>query len=220
MQTSLGPTVDSGPPPVQVSVLSDNWDTQCDQWFWLKQSPGKVPPPPSLQETNGWASALGAQPAGALRLQLTAQSLPGQPVVLHVLYIRVVSSRPAPEGIGYTTGSGCGGGLQPAAFDVDLDASAPRAKAVPGTVGNGETATVSTFPYQISASEAQVLDVDAHTKDQDVSWYLELLWSRGDRHGTLRVDDHGKPFRTIGLKGDPAYFYNGSAWERTPGPSE
>ncbi|MEU6283169.1 helix-turn-helix domain-containing protein [Streptomyces sp. NPDC047028] len=203
-----------GAPPVAVSVLSDNWDTQCGQWFALPQSPDKVPPPPSLQETNAWAAALGGIPGGHLRLQLTAQSLHGQPVVLHALYVRVVSSAPAPKQNGYTPGSGCGGGLTPASFAVDLDVPVPRAKPAPGLDVARKTPT-SNFPYQISTHDPQVLDVDAHTSDRVVSWYLQLVWSCGDRQGTLRVDDHGRPFRTAGLKGDPAYFYDGSAWAKS-----
>ncbi|WP_329367371.1 helix-turn-helix domain-containing protein [Streptomyces sp. NBC_00669] len=205
------PAAGSSSPPVQVTVLSDNWDTQCGQWFLLRQPPGKVPPPPSLQQDDAWAGALGGVPAGDLRLQVTAQSVSGQPVVLHALYVRVVSSTAAPKGNGYTPGSGCGGGLEPASFAVDLDTTAPRARPVRGYVDDGSTPVLSTFPFQI-ARDSQVLDVDAHTSDRDVSWYLELVWTCGDRQGTLRVDDHGKPFRTVGLKNDPTYFYDGSAW--------
>ncbi|MEZ0064072.1 plasmid maintenance system antidote protein VapI [Streptacidiphilus sp. MAP12-20] len=210
---------ESAPPPFQVSVLSDNWDSQCGQWFLLNQPPGKVPPPPSLQQTNAWAAALGGIPAGDLRLQLTAQGVPGQPVVLHTLYVRIVSSSPAPKRIGYTPASGCGAGLDPASFAINLDAAVPRAKAVAGLVGDGLTATIANFPFQISATDTQVLDVDAHTTDQDVSWYLDLVWSSGNRQGTLRIDDHGKPFRTAGLKGAPAYFYDGTTWSPTSPPT-
>jgi hypothetical protein len=108
--------------------------------------------------------------------------------------------------------------LTPAYFDVDLDAAAPRATSAAGFEGNDRPHLVADFPFQVSGSESQVLDVDAHTVDRDVSWYLEILWSCGDRQGTLRVDDHGRPFRTAGLKGDPGYFYNGRAWEPTDVP--
>ncbi|MFJ6212209.1 helix-turn-helix domain-containing protein [Streptomyces sp. NPDC092296] len=209
-------TPESAPPPVQVTVLSNNWDTQCGQWFLLPQPPAKVPPPPSLQETNAWAAALGGIPAGDLRLELTAQGVPGQPVVLHALYVEVVSSRPAPKGTGYTPASGCGAGLDPASFAIDLDTAVPRARPVAGYVGNNETPAISDFPFQVSASDSQVIDVDAHTADHDVSWYLKLVWSCGDRQGTLRIGDHGKPFRTAGLKGDPSYFFDGTTWSPAP----
>ncbi|AXI78770.1 hypothetical protein [Peterkaempfera bronchialis] len=87
---------------------------------------------------------------------------------------------------------------------------------MPGQVGSNRAAAVSDFPFRVSADDPQVLDVDAHTADRDVSWYLKLVWSCGDRQGALRVDDHGRPFRTAGLKGDPTYFYDGTAWSPAP----
>lgn len=203
-------------PPVQVTVLSDNWDTQCDEWFLLPQEPAQVPPPPALQQTNAWGAALGGIPAKDLRLQLTAQGRPGERVVLHALYVKVVSSTAAPKGNGYTPASGCGGGLDPASFDIDLDANVPRASPVAGRVGNGETPVVADFPFKVSVSDTEVLDVDAHTLDHDVSWYLDLVWSSGTRQGTLRIDNGGTPFRTTGLKGRPLYFYDGTRWASTP----
>ena len=200
-------------PPVQVTVLDDNWDSQCGQWFLTDRSPGRVPPPPSPQGTNSWSTALGGLPAQDLRLQLTAQAHPGTPVVLHALYVRVVSSATAPRGNAYTPADGCGGGIDPASFHIDLDARRPRAHAVQGTVEHGSPSTLIDFPLQVSATDPQVLDVDAHTEDHDVSWYLDLVWSCGSRQGTIRVDDHGAPFRTVGLKGDHRYFYDGSAWQ-------
>ncbi|MFJ8476093.1 helix-turn-helix domain-containing protein [Kitasatospora sp. NPDC094011] len=200
--------------PFHVNVLTDNWGSPCGQWFLSGRAPGQVAPPPDTAAVDGWAAAQQAVPAGHLRLQLTAQGATATPVVLHAAYIEVVSSRPAPKGNAYTPGSGCGGGLTPASFAVDLDASAPRAVPVPGKEGEVKTAT-SDFPYRVSDTDPQVIDVDATTASQDVSWCLYLLWSSGDRQGRLRVDDHGRPFRTAGLRGAPAYFHDGKAWSRT-----
>ncbi|WP_042428612.1 helix-turn-helix domain-containing protein [Streptacidiphilus anmyonensis] len=205
----------NGQPLISVNVLADNWDMQCGQWFLMQQQPGKVPPPPSLEQTGAWASALGGVPGGHLRLQLTVQSTNGQPVVLHALFVHVISSKPAPKGNAFTPGSGCGGGLDPASFAVNLDQPVPRTTPVAGYVGNGVTATVTNFPYQVSAGDPQVLDVDASTVGRDVSWYLELSWSSGDRQGQLPITSQGRPFRTVGLQGDPAYFYDGTAWSHT-----
>lgn len=52
-----------------------------------------------------------------------------------------------------------------------------------------------------------MLNIDAGTAAQDVGWTLELVWSSGDRQGVLPVNDHGKPFRTSGMKGAPSFFY-------------
>ena len=213
--SSASPAAD--PAPVQVDVLSDNWDTQCGQWFLIDHTPTQVPRPLSLEQTTAWANALGGIPADDLRLQLTVQAVPAQQVVLHALYVNVVDRAPAPTGgYGYTPASGCGGGLEPSFFGVDLDADTPRTKPVTGFDDNGERAKPSDFPYLVSANDPQVLDIDAATAGQNVTWYLTLVWSVGNRHGSLRIDDHGRPFRTVGLHGLPTYFYDGTAWKPAP----
>ncbi|MFE1312146.1 helix-turn-helix domain-containing protein [Streptomyces sp. NPDC058755] len=194
-------------PPFHVNVLTNNWDQRCDQWFLLQSPPGRVPPPPAGQATDGWAGALGAIPAGHLRLQVTVQGTNSRPVVLHALYVHVSGARKAPVGNAYMMGGECGGDLAPASFAVDLDAQDPSAKPVPGHEGN--TATRATnFPYKVSVDDPEVLNIDAATDGKDVSWYLELRWSSGDQQGTTRIDDRGKPFRTAGMRGDKAYWYN------------
>ncbi|MFE3765405.1 helix-turn-helix domain-containing protein [Streptomyces sp. NPDC059104] len=199
--------------PFTVNVLPDNWDSPCGQWFALDKAPGAVPPPPAGQATEGWARALDAVPAGHLRMQLTVQGTEGKAAVLHALYVHVVSGRKAPGWNAYTMGAGCGGALVPASFAVDLDDASPRARPVPGKEGERPTASTD-FPYKVSATDPQVLNIDAATLGQDVSWYLELAWSSGDRKGTTRIDDHGRPFRTVAQNAGHSYWYNANnnAW--------
>jgi hypothetical protein len=71
------------------------------------------------------------------------------------------------------------------------------------------------LPYRVSAQDPEVLLVKARTQTCDCRWYLELDWSSQGRTGTLRVDDHGKPFRTSGIKGLPHYWYVEHGWDRT-----
>ncbi|WP_433353438.1 helix-turn-helix domain-containing protein [Microtetraspora malaysiensis] len=200
------------PAPFHVSVLTDNWGSVCDQWFLSARTPAQVtPPPPPSGRIDSWAAAQRAVPAGHLRLQLTAQGASATPVVLHAMYVQVVSTQPAPKWNAYTPGAGCGGELGPASFAVDFDAAGPHAVPVPGWEGARKTAPTN-FPYRVSDSDPQVINVDATTRSQDVSWFLELVWTSGDRQGTLRVDDRGRPFRTAGLHGAPSYFHNGTSW--------
>lgn len=205
------PAPQATPAPLSVNVLSDNWDSACGDWFYATKPPSAVPPPPGLPDVALWAAPLHAVPGSHLRLQVTLQGAAGQPpVVLHTAYVRIVSTGPAPAGYGYTMGSGCGGGLDPTSFALDLNADSPHLRTVRG-VGDSP-ATAVDFPFQVSASGPQVINLDAATPDRDVTWYLELVWSSGSQQGTLRVDDHGKPFHTIGLAHDPLYFYNGHRW--------
>ncbi|MGW2748620.1 helix-turn-helix domain-containing protein [Streptomyces sp. NPDC001450] len=217
--TDAGKPSDSGgtsagiAPPFHVNVLTNNWDSPCDQFFLLQRPPGSVPPPPASQATDGWAAALGAVPAGHLRLQVTVQGSSSRPVVLHALRVRTTSTRTAPKGNAYMMGSGCGGDLAPASFAVDLDVPSPNAKPVPGHEGNIETRATN-FPYKVSVDDPEVLNIDASTAAQDVGWYLELTWSSGDQHGTARIDNRGKPFRTVGMQGDKAYWYNADGTDK------
>ncbi|WP_330331017.1 helix-turn-helix domain-containing protein [Streptomyces sp. NBC_00536] len=218
--TPPGTTPSSGTPaprsasvPFTVSVLTNNWGSPCGQWFALDQEPGKVPPPPARGATDGWASALHAVPAGHLRMEVTVQGTDSNPVVLHALYVHTVDSGKAPAWNGYTMGSGCGGELEPASFAIDLDAASPHPRPAPGHEGARPT-PITDFPYKVSATDPQVLDIDASTLGHDVRWYLELAWSSGDRQGTTTIDDHGRPFRTTALTTGRQYWYNAgpNAW--------
>lgn len=105
---------------------------------------------------------------------------------------------------------GCGGALTPRYFDVDLDKDRPIARPADGN-DTGVKIPAMRLPYRVSAEDPEVLLVDARTKTCDCSWYLELDWSSQGRTGTVRIDDHGRPFRTTGIKGLPMYVYDTSA---------
>ncbi|SOB81205.1 helix-turn-helix domain-containing protein [Streptomyces sp. 1331.2] len=210
------PSPEENTAPFHVNVLADNWGSPCGQWFLSSRTPSQVAPPPdSAARTGSWAAGQHAVPAGHLRLELTALGKNPTPVVLNDVYVHIVSTQPAPKWNAYTPGAGCGGALVPASFAVDLDSPSPHAVPVAGREGTKKT-PVTDFPYRVSDTDPQVIDVDATTLSQDVTWYLELKWNSGLSHGTLRVDDNGRPFRTVGLRGAPGYFYNGKAWAPSP----
>ncbi|CAM5229869.1 helix-turn-helix transcriptional regulator [Streptomyces violaceorubidus] len=114
-------------------------------------------------------------------------------VVLEDLHVRVKSSGAPLNWDQYVMGNGCGGQVNTTAFDVSLDLGTPTATPIGGQ---------RDFPYSVSESDPEVFKVNAHTSGHDVSWYLELEWSSGARHGTTRVDDNGKPFRTSASRDD------------------
>ncbi|MFH8403168.1 helix-turn-helix domain-containing protein [Streptomyces sp. NPDC018019] len=202
--------------PLTVDVRTNNWDDPCDRWYMLDKPPTEVPPPPSGPDARGWANALGAVPGGHLRVSLAVQGTGDEAVVLHSLTVRTTARTASAAGSAYSMGNGCGGGLTPASFDVGLDAAQPRTRPVAGEQGDRKIPATD-FPFKVSASDPQMLYVDAHAAANDVSWYLELEWSSGGRRGTLRLDDHGRPFRTSAMKGRPAYLYryDQNVWEPT-----
>ncbi|MFC4606307.1 helix-turn-helix domain-containing protein [Streptomyces maoxianensis] len=204
--------------PLRVGVSSYNWEEPCGQYYLLDQAPEAVPPPPAPQDNRGWARALGGVDGGHMFLQLTATGKTADSVVLNAVHVRVVARSAPLDWKAYSMSYGCGGGITPQTFDIDLDAAHPLVKPVAGQDGD-TVVPAKDFPYKVASNDPQVLNLDLHTEGHDVSWYLELDWSSGDRRGTVRVDDGGKPFRTSAIEGRTEYGYwpDKSAWVEQPG---
>ncbi|MFI2187104.1 helix-turn-helix domain-containing protein [Streptomyces sioyaensis] len=209
---ATGPgTVDRAGLPVSVDVRPYSWEDPCSQRYLVDRDPGEMPPPPAEQDARGWISALGAVSADSQLVQVSVQGAGDETVVLHALRVRVVGSSAPPAWNAYSMGVGCGGGITPKVFGVSLDAAQPRI-----APQNGQR----DFPYKASERDPEVFKVIARAGARDVRWYMELEWSSGNRHGTLRIDDNGEPFHTSGMAGRPQYDYplGGSKW--IPAPKE
>ncbi|MFB7866257.1 helix-turn-helix domain-containing protein [Streptomyces sp. NPDC056069] len=200
-----GPSAAS-PAPLSAGISSYNWAAPCGQYYVLDQPPGNVPPPPTPQDARGWARALGGIDGGHMQLQLTVTGRTQAPVVLTALHVRVVERGKPLDRDAYSMGDGCGSGITPQTFDVDLDAPRPYLKPVAGQDGD-RLVPAKDFPYKVATGDPQVLNLDVHTEEHVASWYLELDWSSGAEHGTVRVDDGGEPFRTSAVEGRPTYGY-------------
>lgn len=196
--------------PLTVGVRPYAWVDPCSQHYLIDRGPGQVGPPPVEQDAPAWVARHGAVSAAGQFLQLTVQGTGARTVVVDSLTVRTVSKATPlawnDYAMGYP-GVGCGGGLPTHTFSVALDAARP---ALVPEAGHQD------FPFTVSESDPEVYYVSADASAYDVRWYLELSWSSGSRHGTLRVDDEGKPFRTSGENGRPDYEFplGGSAWER------
>lgn len=194
--------------PLTVDIEPYAWESPCSQRYLSDLPPGRVEPPPSEQDAPGWVAANGAVPSGEQFLKLTVQGKGQETVVVKRLTVRMAGKR-APlawndYAMGYP-GVGCGGGVPTRFFTVALDAARP------GVVPEAGHAN---FPFKVSESDPEAYYIRADASAYDVSWYLELAWSSGDRTGTLTVDDHGRPFRTSGNNGRPAYEFplGGEKW--------
>jgi hypothetical protein len=188
--------------PLTVTSRPYAWESPCSQTYLVDEDSAKVPPPPTEQDAPSWVSALGAVSADSQYLELTVQGTGKDTVVLQSLNVRVVESGAPLAWNAYTmgyVGVGCGGGVPTHSFDVGLDASRPVATPKSGQTG---------LPYKVSESDPEVLYVTAAAASHEVRWYLELAWTSGTRHGVLRIDDQGKPFRTSGMSGRPKYGYS------------
>ncbi|RXS67580.1 XRE family transcriptional regulator [Streptomyces sp. TM32] len=191
-------TADRAGLPVSVDVRPYTWEDPCSQRYLVDRDPGEMPPPPAEQHARGWISALGAVSADSQLVQVSVQGAGDETVVLHALRVRVVGSSAPPAWNAYSMGVGCGGGITPKVFGVSLDAPQPRIAPQGGQ---------RDFPYKVSERDPEVFKVSARAGSRDVRWYLELEWSSGNRHGTLRIDDNGEPFHTSGMAGRPQYDY-------------
>ncbi|MEV5797066.1 helix-turn-helix domain-containing protein [Streptomyces collinus] len=221
---SASPTPDAGPSahrtdagdggqdgaavPLTVSTRTYAWDDpQCEGKYLVDRPPARVSPPVMGQDVPGWVKAQGAVAADAQRVALTVQGTGDDTVVIESLHVRVVDSSPPPAWNAYLGSSGCGGGVETRSFDTDLDAGHP---VIVPKAGQRDV------PYKVSQSDPEVLYITAHARTHDVHWYVELQWSSGGRQGTIRIDDHGRPFRTSGSPGRPVYEYllGGTEWYR------
>ncbi|MFF6778646.1 helix-turn-helix domain-containing protein [Streptomyces sp. NPDC012637] len=196
----------TAPAPLSVGISSYNWAEPCGQYFLLDQDPGHVPPPPPPQDTRSWGRSMGGIDGGHMQLQLTVTGRTQAPVVLGKLHVRVVERHEPLDRAAYSMGDGCGSGITPQTFDVDLDAPRPYVKPVAGQDGD-RVVPAKDFPYKVATGDPQVLNLDVHTEQHAASWYLELDWSSGDEKGRIRVDDGGEPFRTSATEGRPTYGY-------------
>ncbi|MEV3857499.1 helix-turn-helix transcriptional regulator [Streptomyces sp. NPDC050095] len=210
--TTTGPAApptgsgDAAATPLTVSTRPYVYDNPCSQHFLVDSEPGQVgPPAPTEQDAPRWAASYGAVSSGEQRVALTVQGTGKETVVLTKLYVNVVSTGAPLAWNDYSMGVGCGGGVGTKSFDVDLDNGRPTV-----TAKNGQR----DFPYKVSESDPEVFYVNAHTTGRDVRWNLSLEWTSGDRHGTVRINNDGTPFRTSANTDRPGYDYplGGSEW--------
>ncbi|TXS56307.1 hypothetical protein [Streptomyces sp. t39] len=200
--------------PLRVGVSSYNWDSPCGQYYLLGRAPAEIPPAPPPQDHRSWARALDGVDAGGMRLQLTATGKTRDSVVITAVHVRIVGRAEPLAWNAYSMGEGCGSGVTPQTFDVDLDKPRPVLRPVAGRQGD-ITVPATDFPYKVASNDPQVFNLHLHTASHDVRWYVEVEWSSGDRRGTLRIDDEGRPFRTSALQGRPLYDYRpdlGGIW--------
>jgi hypothetical protein len=199
-------TRSDAPLPLAWTADSQIWNGGCDHDYVIQKEAHQVPPPPVEQDAGAWAATQGAVPGRRTTVQIAVQGKSSTAVVLKALRVRIVSRGTQVSGNAYAMGQGCGSDLSPRSFSVNLDVNRPIAHARPGDDSGRPTPAVQ-FPYRVSAEDPEVLQVTATTEAHDCRWYLELDWSSQGRTGTVRIDDHGRPFRTSGIKGLPHYWY-------------
>ncbi|WP_106971803.1 helix-turn-helix domain-containing protein [Streptomyces xylophagus] len=200
------------PAPLTWTANSQVWTIHCSHDYVVDKSPAQVPPPPAPENAGAWAAKQHAVHGHDTNIEISVQGRTSTAVVLEALRVRVVGRTAPAHGTAYAMDQGCGGGLVPRYFGVNLDARRPLALPAAGSDDLGNRTPALHLPYRVSAQDPEVLLVKAQTQTCDCRWYLELDWSSQGRTGTLRIDDHGKPFRTTSIKGLPHYWYSAKGW--------
>ncbi|MGW3084196.1 helix-turn-helix domain-containing protein [Streptomyces sp. NPDC001110] len=209
---STAPGRTAAPLPFTWSIDSQLWEGGCGHTYLVDRAPRAVAPPPVAADSGAWAATHDAVHGGEALVRITVQGRsPSDAVVLHALHVRVVDrAAPLPRNA-YRMDNGCGGAVTPRHFAVDLDRPRPLARPVDGLDASGaeiRKIPAVSFPYKVTSFDPEELLVSARTAGCDCRWYLELEWSAGSRTGTVRITDGGKPFRTSGTKGRPAYVHD------------
>ncbi|MEU9414234.1 helix-turn-helix transcriptional regulator [Streptomyces sp. NPDC048272] len=214
-QAPAGGGTPADPAPPRAAVRSHVWAAGCDHAYLSAQAPAAVPPPPVEADAAAWARSQRAVHAGSQIVEVTLHGAGEGAVVLQGLEVRVAARRTPPAWNVYQMSQGCGGGLTPATFAVNLDAPRPLARPVAGNDA-GEAIPAPAFPMRVSAAEPVVLRVETATTGCDCDWYLDLRWSGPSGSGTLRLDDDGRPWRTSAHPGRPVYGFAAerSRWSR------
>ncbi|MFJ8587770.1 helix-turn-helix domain-containing protein [Streptomyces sp. NPDC093595] len=209
---STPPGRTAAPLPFTWTIGSELWQGGCGHTYLVDRAPRAVAPPPVAADSGAWAGTHGAVHGGEALVRITLQGRsPSDAVVLQALHVRVVDRAAPLPWNAYRMDNGCGGAVTPRHFAVDLDRPRPLARPVDGLDASGaevRTIPAVSFPYKVTSSDPEELLVSARTAGCDCRWYLELEWSAGGRSGTVRITDGGKPFRTSGTRGRPAYVYD------------
>jgi hypothetical protein len=211
---SPGGAAENASAPLTVATRPYAWNRPCGRRYLIDRPAAAVPAPPTAEGgAEEWVQALGAVSADGQSVELTVRPAGEEALVLRALRVRVVRSAAPVDWNAYSVGAHCSAATDAKNFGVDLDASRPSARPAGGQ---------RSLPYRVSGSAPEVLDVRAAAREHDVSWYLELDWSSGDRRGSLRVDDEGKPFRTSATatasERQKVYRYElGGMWDRESG---
>ncbi|MEV6428141.1 helix-turn-helix transcriptional regulator [Nocardia sp. NPDC051463] len=178
---------------------------------------GELGAPPKISADYGrWAwehDGVEADPMGghrAGRVELSMRGTSAIPVTITSVDAEIVERRPGPLA-GIKVGGQCGSSTIGRLAEIDLDADPPKitgSNADPKKVwGQDVSTTPLRFPYQVSATDPELLLIIAEVHSNDtVSYRLHIGWTDGAHSGTKMIDNNGKPFR-VGTADPKAPLY-------------
>jgi hypothetical protein len=141
---------------------------------------------------DAWAHRHGGLDADLSVVRVIVEGNTTLPVVLTGLTVDVSRRGAPPKGV-HVVAFG-GGPLGVRYFDVNLDSDPPVVRSVKPEFTNEPAID---FPYRVSQTEPEVLNIAASTAKCDCSWRALLHWIYRGKSGVTVIDDHGRPFRTV-----------------------
>jgi hypothetical protein len=187
------------PSPLAVEVLSDpgqyTGDSAYDPWWLLPDNtvtPEQIPS--GVDAVNGgvygfWARNHGGVPAHHRLIRLIVRARGDDVVVVNGLRI-LVHDRRDPLAGWYVRSGACGPGEVRKA-NIDLDQQPPRVE----FYERDDASPKRSLTLKVSRDDIEIIDIEAITTRFDVTWSAELLYEVGGETNSVRVDDHGQPFR-------------------------
>lgn len=164
------------------------------------------PPRGMCRERYRWAAELGGVDTYRSKLRVYLQGKADADVIIDGAAIEVDRRPVSRRGTHVACAVGAAA-LNPVHLSVDLDR---------GTAHYGRADEPKRpFLFTLSKGERTALEIQARTRRSDVRWSLELNAMEGDDRHVIRVDDDGKPFRTMAPP-PTTVMWDGARWRRAP----
>jgi hypothetical protein len=141
---------------------------------------------------DAWAHSHGGLDADRSVVRVLVEGNSDLPVVLTDVTVDVTRRAAPPKGV-YVVPFG-GGPLGVRYFDVNLDSDPPVVQSVKAEFTKEPAID---FPYRVSQTDPEVLNIAASTAKCDCSWRALLHWVYKGKSDVTVIDDHGRPFRTV-----------------------
>jgi hypothetical protein len=187
------------PAPV-VATVSHSGSKGSGHWYFAGRSSAvKAIPLPTgdlanLETWDAWARAHGGVDADMTAVQVVLEGATPYPVILTGLTVDVVDrGAPPRQGVHYMVTGGGPVGVR--YFEVMLDRRPPTVHSIPAEFKPLKPAI--DFPYKVSQTDPEVLDIRAYALKCDCTWRANLQWVYHGKRGSTVIDDGGKPFRTV-----------------------
>jgi hypothetical protein len=141
------------------------------------------------------------------QIRVTVQNRTPRAVILTGLDIHLTRQAPPLAGTHLRTLVGGCGGQTVRAFVADLDKPEPTIAPLKRTAGEITERRISNFPYRITRSDPEYIELYAYTLGCDCSWVARLNWVADGQPGSTVLLDNGRPFRVTSTLRAPGYVY-------------